>query len=212
MNDPVPFEEWVRDFIEPGTSGSAMVRGAYDAASEMMLVEWHSTFSAVLRASVSVSASYNAARPLSGESKPTNPKDAVGISKSPLSVIPSPFLHSLGLAMLEGSLKYGRHNYREAGIRYSVYYDAMMRHMNAWWEGEDIDPESGLPHPVKAAACCAILFDALLQENGNDDRPPKSPPGWMDEANRLTQELLAKYPNPKAPFREIPDSPPPEKT
>ena len=96
------------------------------------------------------------------ERKATNPKDLLGVSKSPLSVIPLPALHALGLAMLEGSLKYGRHNYREAGIRYSVYYDAIQRHMSAWWEGEDIDEESGLPHPIKAAACCIILFQAKV--------------------------------------------------
>lgn len=133
------------------------------------------------------------------ESKDTNPKDAIGISKSPLSVIPTPFLHMLGLAMMEGALKYGRHNYRAAGIRYSVYYDAMMRHMNAWWEGEDIDPDSGLPHPVKAAACMAILCDALVMENGNDDRPPPAPAGWMDAVNKHAQNLLERFPNPLPP-------------
>ncbi len=133
------------------------------------------------------------------ESKATNPKDAIGVTKSPMSVVPLPALHALGLAMLEGALKYGRHNYRAAGIRYSVYYDAVMRHMNLWWEGEDIDPDSGLPHPIKAAACLVILYDALMQENGNDDRPPRSPDGWMDDMNKRCKALLKKYPNPEAP-------------
>lgn len=144
------------------------------------------------------------------ESKPTNPKDAIGISKAPMSVIPAPFLHLLGLAMLEGSLKYGRHNYRDAGIRFSVYYDAMMRHMNAWWEGEDIDPDSGLPHPVKAAACCAIICDSIIFSNANDDRPPRPPAHWMQEVNARAKELLKRYPDPAEPFREIPLSAPPE--
>ena len=120
-----------------------------------------------------------------------------------MSVIPLPALHAIGLAMLEGSLKYGRHNYREAGIRYSVYYDAAMRHMDAWWEGEDIDEDSGLPHPIKAAACCVVLFDALIRENGTDDRPPKSPPGWLKAMNDHTKALLAKYPDPKPPVTEL---------
>lgn len=131
--------------------------------------------------------------------KDTNPKDAIGITKSPMSVIPTPFLHALGLAMMEGALKYGRHNYRAAGIRFSVYYDAVMRHMNAWWEGEDVDPDSGLPHPVKAAACLAILFDAILFENANDDRPPSAPPGWMDGMNKHAKSLLERFPNPLPP-------------
>jgi len=145
---------------------------------------------------------YNHPAPPMPDKKDTNPKDAIGITKSPMSVIPTPFLHALGLAMLEGALKYGRHNYRAAGIRFSVYYDAVMRHMNAWWEGEDIDPDSGLPHPVKAAACLCILFDAMLQENANDDRPPRSPEGWMGGMNGMAKALLAKYPDPVPPHTE----------
>lgn len=137
------------------------------------------------------------------DTKDTNPKDAVGIKKAPLSVIPAPFLHAVGLGMMEGALKYGRHNYRPAGIRYSVYYDAAMRHLTAWWEGEDIDQDSGLPHPIKAACCMAVLFDAMVQENGTDDRPPKSPPEWLAEMNRHAADLVEKYPNPKAPFTEL---------
>ena len=82
-------------------------------------------------------------------------------------------------------------------------YDAVMRHMNQWWEGEDIDGDSGLPHPIKAAACLVILHDAIIRNNGNDDRPPKSPKGWMDEMNKHAQELLKKYPDALAPLTEL---------
>jgi hypothetical protein len=136
------------------------------------------------------------------DNKETNPKDAVGMSKAPLSVIPTPAMHAIGLAMMEGARKYGRHNYRRAGIRYSVYYDAVMRHMNQWWEGEDIDGDSGLPHPIKAAACLVILYDALIRENGTDDRPPKSPEGWMEKMNEYARGLLEKYPNALDPHTE----------
>lgn len=135
--------------------------------------------------------------------KDTNPKDAVGIGKAPLSCVPTPALHAIGLAMMEGARKYSRHNYRRAGIRYSVYYDAVMRHMNQWWEGEDIDGDSGLPHPIKAAACLVILYDAMLRENGTDDRPPKSPDGWMEKMNEYARGLLEKYPESRDPHTEL---------
>lgn len=135
--------------------------------------------------------------------KETNPKDRIGVTKSPLSVIPATSLHYLGLAMLEGALKYGRHNWREAGIRYSVYYDAVMRHMNAWWEGEDIDADSGLPHPVKAMACLCILADAMLENNGSDDRPPRPSVDWLDVVNGRAKALLEKYPDPVEPYTEL---------
>jgi len=137
------------------------------------------------------------------DKKDTNPKDAIGVTKAPMSVVPSTALIALGQAMLEGSQKYGRHNYRTAGIRFSVYYDAAMRHLMAWWEGEDIDPDSGLAHPVKAMACMAIVVDAMAQDNATDDRPPKSRKGWMNDANEHTKRLLEKYPDPKEPHTEV---------
>jgi hypothetical protein len=134
------------------------------------------------------------------QTKPTNPKDAVGIKKAPMSTVPAPFIAAVGMAMMEGALKYGRHNYRAVGVRSSVYYDALMRHMMAWWEGQDIDPESGLSHLVKAAACLAVLHDSMTIGNLNDDRPPSHKDGWIDELNKVAADLIFKYPEPKAAF------------
>jgi hypothetical protein len=135
--------------------------------------------------------------------KDTNPKDACGTAKGPLSTVSGPFIHAVGLALMEGARKYGRHNYRACGVRYSVYYDALMRHMTAWWEGEDNDPDSGLPHPVKAAACLAVLFDSMVQQNATDDRPPKSPQDWMDRINDGAKVMLEKYPESLPPHTEL---------
>lgn len=129
-------------------------------------------------------------------SKPTNPKDAVGIAKVPFSTIPAGVLAELGLAMMEGALKYGRHNYRVSGVRASVYYDAAMRHITDWWEGIDIDPDSGLHHLVKAMACLAVARDAMLQGKMVDDRPPGSPIDFK-RLNAAAAELLKKYPEAK---------------
>lgn len=126
-----------------------------------------------------------------------NPKDACGIAKVPLSTISAPVLAEVGVAMLEGALKYGRHNYRVSGVRASVYYDAVGRHMMAWWEGEDDDPDSGLPHLAKAIAGLAVIRDSVIRGNWIDDRPPKVASGWMAKLNEKVKALLAKYPNPK---------------
>jgi hypothetical protein len=133
------------------------------------------------------------------ETKETNPKDALGIRKVPVSTVPLPVVAELGLAMLEGALKYGRHNYRVIGVRASVYVDAAFRHLASWWEGEDIDPDSGLSHLTKAMACLAIMRDSAIRGKLTDDRPPVSPE-WVSELNKKAAELLAKYPNPKAPY------------
>lgn len=134
--------------------------------------------------------------------KDTNPKDAVGVKKAILSTVSVPVILELGLAMLEGALKYGRHNYRVSGVRASVYYDACMRHMGAWWEGEDTDPDSGLNHVTKAIASLTVLRDAMINDCWVDDRPPRAPEGWLTELNAKAAALIEKYPDPVAAYTE----------
>lgn len=107
---------------------------------------------------------------MESEQKPTNPKDAIGSDKVPYHLFPETAVIGGSLAFLEGMLKYGRANWRVIGVRASIYYDALRRHMDAWFEGETIDPDSGLPHLYKAIACIAILIDATETDKLNDDR------------------------------------------
>jgi len=125
--------------------------------------------------------------------KKINPKQAFGRAKICKSCVPAPVLAELSVAMLEGALKYGRHNYRESEIVFSDYYDALDRHISAWWEGEDIDPDSGLSHITKAIATLVVLRDAMMFECVVDDRPPAYPDGWMDKLNALTVKLREKH-------------------
>jgi hypothetical protein len=134
--------------------------------------------------------------------KDTNPKDAVGVRKAPLSTVPAGVIAELGLAMLEGARKYGRHNYRIAGVRASVYYDAAMRHLLAWFEGEDIDPDSGLSHITKAIATLAVLRDSMQQGNWQDDRPPRAPHGWLADLNKIAGAIIDRLPDAKDPYTE----------
>lgn len=142
-------------------------------------------------------------RPKSTNSKNTNPKDAVGTEKVPMSTVSAPVIAEMGLAMLEGARKYGRHNYRIAGVRASVYYDAVFRHMIAWWEGEDIDPDSGLNHITKMLSCLAVLRDSMIVNNWVDDRPPKLPAGWVQKFNQKAKEIIKKYPDAVKPYTEL---------
>lgn len=135
--------------------------------------------------------------------KDTNPKDAVGIKKAPISTFSGPVLMEVGVGMLEGARKYGRHNFREAGVRASVYYDATFRHLVAWWEGEDLDPDSGLSHVTKAIASLMVLRDSMIAENWQDDRPPKVKSGWLVELNKKAGDIIEKYPDSVPPVTEI---------
>lgn len=136
--------------------------------------------------------------------KDTNPKLSCGIRKVPVHNIPTGPLLEIGLAFMEGHMKYGSHNYRAAGVRASTYYDAVMaRHMPVWWEGENIDAESGLNHITKAIASLIVLRDSMLMGNWVDDRPIRYPDG-LDIAgfNKKASDLIDKYPEPKEPYLE----------
>ena len=101
---------------------------------------------------------------------PANPKQAYGDKKVPLHLFPATAVAVGSLAFFEGSLKYGRGNFRAAPVEAMTYVRACMGHLNAWAEGRDIDPESGLPELGKAIACIAILIDAEAAGSLIDNR------------------------------------------
>jgi hypothetical protein len=103
--------------------------------------------------------------------KPSNPKDLIGSDKLPLHLWPATATAIGSLGCLDGMLKYGRTNWRSAGVRASIYVDALQRHLNAWFdEGEETDPDSGLDHWSHILACAAIIVDARAAGKLTDDR------------------------------------------
>ena len=75
-------------------------------------------------------------------SKETNPKDAISTKKPRFySGLPANVTKEVSIGMMEGAMKYGRHNYRVTGVRASVYVEATIGHILDYWEGQDIDPE-----------------------------------------------------------------------
>lgn len=131
-----------------------------------------------------------------------NPKDAIGSRKPPTSTLPWPAIFEAGVGMFEGACKYRRHNYRASRIRASVYFDAALRHLAAWYEGEDIDPDSGLHHVSKAIASMLVLRDAQMNDMILDDRPPKSKSNWLQILQEHMLEVVKRYPNPLKPYTE----------
>lgn len=137
--------------------------------------------------------------------KSTNPKDAIGCRKVPMSVVPAGVLLEVALGMLEGACKYGRHNYRAIGVRASVYYDAAIGHLMDWWEGDDIDADSDLSHVTKAICSLVVLRDAMLQGKFNDDRPPRSTV-YKRSFNDQAAAIIDRYADKKPKHYTIDDS------
>jgi len=107
----------------------------------------------------------------------TNPKDLVGDTKVSITKLPAVAIVHGAHAMMDGARKYGQYNWRAKKVVSHIYIDAAMRHLMAWFEGEELASDSKVHHLGHAIACCAILLDALETGNLVDDRP-------VDDTNR----------------------------
>ena len=106
----------------------------------------------------------------SKEIKTVDPKKEAGSIKQPLGLVPPISLSALSEALKHGADKYGPFNWRTNGIESFTYVHAMMRHLDAWRDGEDNDPQSGLSHIAHVMANCAILLDAAACNKLTDTR------------------------------------------
>jgi dATP/dGTP diphosphohydrolase len=106
-----------------------------------------------------------------GNEDTTNPKDRLGLKKTRLSLVPASSIIYQALAMEDGARKYGPYNWREKKVIASIYIDAAMRHLQAWFDGENEASDSQKPHLGHALACIGIIIDALETGNLVDDRP-----------------------------------------
>ena len=109
------------------------------------------------------------------EGKPSNPKDLIGTNKVPMSLVPGSSIAYQALGHLEGHLKYGKVNWREAGVKFSIYIDAMLRHIEKLVDGQWEDPDTQVPHLSSILACAGILVDAYECGKLIDDRPKQAP-------------------------------------
>lgn len=125
-------------------------------------------------------------------SKPSNPKDMIGSDKVPMSLVTGTTKAYLALAHLEGHLKYGLVNWREAGVRASIYLDAIERHFEKFKDGgEWADEKTKVPHLASIMACCSIILDAHLVGKLTDDRPKSNQalPQLIDDLSENVKHL-----------------------
>ena len=83
-------------------------------------------------------------------------------------------LEGLAKVLTFGAKKYAANNWRN-GFEYSRVIAALMRHLSAIQQGEDIDPESGLPH-IDHLGCCWMFLSYFQKKRPDlDDRYHKIP-------------------------------------
>ena len=90
--------------------------------------------------------------------------------KCRMDLIPPEAIEALGWVLTHGAEQYGERNC-EQEMRWGRLYAALLRHMLAWWGGEDADPDSGSSHLNHALFCVSLLVTYEQREIGEDDRP-----------------------------------------
>lgn len=152
----------------------------------------------------------------------TNPKDAIGSVKLPLHLWPAEATALGCLGMLEGRCKYGRNNYIAGdGVIASIYVDAAKRHLDAWFSGEEFNPDLlftedgepavGLSHLGNALACIAIIVKAQAHGKLIDDRDFSGAPGayrkFVERLTPLVKKIQGKFADKAPKHYTISDNP-----
>lgn len=89
--------------------------------------------------------------------------------KLPLNLLSTEALNQVAAVLKFGAIKYAEHNWR-GGFKWSRPLAAAMRHITAFNDGEDKDPESGLSHLAHAACCIMFLLEFEKTHKELDDR------------------------------------------
>ncbi len=89
--------------------------------------------------------------------------------KPPMELLSHEALVEIAKVFGHGMVKYGKFNYK-SGINWGRVIGAAQRHLGAFNDGEDVDPESGLSHIAHLGCCAIMLLDYIKHNPEFDDR------------------------------------------
>lgn len=81
------------------------------------------------------------------------------------SLVPNGVMQEYIKVLEYGAVKYAENNWQRVPNATTRYYDAAMRHIDAWWQGEMDDPETGMPHLAHAMCCITFLMWLEIEAN-----------------------------------------------
>jgi len=111
--------------------------------------------------------------------------------------VPGLALEAVARVLTISEKKYPGEQWRK-GLDYSRLWDATQRHLQAFWQGTEID-QSGQPHLAHAAANLLMLLE--FEEEGReglDDRPEQQKTfeyeakEWMRAAYRTSEDVVSE--------------------
>lgn len=120
-----------------------------------------------------------------------------GVKPERHDLIPVPALTLLARLYGKGAEKYAEHNWRK-GYEWSKSYAAAQRHMQLFWDGEDIDEEMGLPHVTCATFHMMAIATFMSEHPEFDDRFKRPQP-----VNLTRIELKMFEDEPKIDFNSV---------
>lgn len=108
----------------------------------------------------------------SEENRKTKTADRFNDGKVQLSYIPNKAQEAEARVWMKGAKKYSRDNWKK-GLPFLSVIDSMLRHVLAFKEGEDNDPETGESHMAHVKCNASMLIEFLSTHPELDDRKPK---------------------------------------
>lgn len=96
-------------------------------------------------------------------------KSLESASKPRLELVPYAAVSEIAEVLTFGAAKYDANNWCR-GARWGRYFAALLRHLFAWWSGEEKDPETGKSHLAHAGCCLFFLMEYQRNNWGTDDR------------------------------------------
>jgi hypothetical protein len=102
-------------------------------------------------------------------------------------LLPIPALMEVAEVFTFGAEKYADRNY--LGLEYSRLVGSLLRHVFAWAQGEDDDPETGKSHLAHAGCNVLMLREMQQLGTGTDDRWPPAKRGTAEIIVNLEKVL-----------------------
>ncbi len=95
------------------------------------------------------------------------------VSKLPLSWVPGSLVKAVAAVLKKATERpvnpYPAHNWRK-GLKWAEVSESLERHLIAWREGENLDPDTGLSHLWHMGCNIAFLIEFEEKKLGTDDR------------------------------------------